>query len=279
MGGAMASNAVTSTKGKANRRPLILASLFGALSAILILTYLQSQKGSDKNQASGAVVPVVFALRDIPERTQIKEGMLEVKIIPVEGAHAQHVASKDVLIDKVTRVPIAAGDQLTSTKVAGEIKDVGFSAVVPDGKRAVAVGVTEVIATGGHISPGDYVDVIAVFEVGGESAGKGGGSGLPNFSGGGVKQFMSATILQRVQVLAVAQRSDPTIPEKGKNAGATPEDAKARSVTLAVTPEEAEKLFLGEEMGKIRLSLRGFADDEQRKIAPVFNSIEDILGR
>jgi pilus assembly protein CpaB len=278
----MATNAVSTTK-KSNRRPLILAMVFGALSALLVLTYLQSAKKDDAGSAA-ATVPVVFATRDIPERTQIKEGMLEVREIPVDARHQLALDSKDLAVGKLTRVPVSAGEQLLSGKLAGDVKDVGFSGTIPEGKRAVAIAVTEVVASGGHIKPGDYVDVIGVFEVGGSPKqdsqgffgdGGGGGSGLPGQSN--VKVYASITVLQHVQVLAVAEQANQNIPASGNGADRE-KKYDDKSATLAVNPEDAEKLFLAEEIGTLRLSLRPFGDDDQRKVQPVYNSLSDLIG-
>lgn len=272
----MASNALSTGSRKTSRRPLILASVFGALSALLVLTYLQSAKTTEK-PTTLATVPAVFALRDIPERTQIKEGMVEIRQIPVDARHRLAVSETGAVVGKITRVPISAGEQILSAKIAGEVKDVGFSAVVPDGKRAVAIGVTEVIATGGQISPGDYVDVIGVFEVNNGSFG--GGNETSPFGGApaaGPKVFSAVTVLQHVQVLAVAQKTDPNLP--ATNAKPSNNQPEAKSVTLAVSPEDAERLFLAEKVGNIRLSLRPFGDEEKRKIQPVFNELDAIVG-
>jgi pilus assembly protein CpaB len=278
----MATNTLSTGSRKASRRPLILAIVFGALSALLVLTYLQSLKSSDKPTTTVATAPVVFAVRDIPERTEIKEGMLEMRQIPVDAKHNLALTSKDLAVGKLTRVPISAGEQLLSTKLAGEVKDVGFSGTIPEGKRAVAVSVTEVIASGGHITPGDYVDVIGVFQVHidpnkqqnfGPST-----SGAPTDSLQLQQQVYTAvTVLQHVQVLAVAQNADQNItPTNGK--APTPTNDQAHSVTLSVSPDDAEKLFLAEEIGKLRLSLRPFNEDDQRKVQPVMNTLQDIVG-
>jgi pilus assembly protein CpaB len=278
----MATNALSAGNRKASRRPLILAIVFGALSALLVLTYLQSLKSSDKSGTAVATAPVVFALRDIPERTEIKEGMLEVRQIPVDAKHNLALTSKDLAVGKLTRVPISAGEQMLSTKLAGDVKDVGFSGTIPEGKRAVAVAVTEVIASGGHITPGDYVDVIGVFEVHTDP------NKQQSFgpSGGGPsdslqlqqKAYTAATVLQHVQVLAVAQNADQNIAPDGNGKVTAQGNDQAHSVTLSVSPEDAEKLFLAEEVGKLRLSLRPFNEDSQRSVLPVLNTLQDIVG-
>lgn len=279
----MATNALSAGKGKPNRRPMILAGVFGAISALLIVIYLQNAKGSEESGKQLATVPVVFALRSIPERTQITDGMVEVRQIPVDAQHKLALGDKGGVVGQITRVKIEQGEQVLSAKLTNQAREVGFSAVVPEGKRAVAIGVTEVIASGGHVAPGDWVDVIGVFKVSvavdQDARPLPGGKPAAGNSGGDsqvIDVMQSMTVLQHVQVLAVAQLDDQAIQPDAKGTG---KSAEARSVTLAVTPEQAQKLFLAEEVGKLRLSLRPFGEaEDQRRIPPTTNSIADILG-
>jgi pilus assembly protein CpaB len=203
--------------------------------------------------------------------------MIEVKQVPLDSRHNLALTERQAAVGQLTRVPIAAGEQVLRNKVADQVRDVGFSANIPQGKRAVAVGVTEVIATGGHIGVGDFVDVIGVFEVYDPSAKNTAASGQSEKA----KPFVSVTILQNIQVLAVAQQSEPTIESsavKDSDRQKVKVNRELKSVTLALTPEQAEKLFLAEEIGTLRLSLRPFGEDEQRKIAPVTNDLPSIVG-
>lgn len=272
----MAANA-TSMPRRNNRKAFIIAAVFGVIAAFLTLMYLRNAK-SEGNK-SLATATVVVAVRDIPERTKIREGMVEVKEVPIDGMHNLALTEKQAAIGQITRVPIAEGEQILSNKVADQIRDVGFSANIPEGKRGVAVGVTEVVATGGHVGVGDFVDVIGVFEVFDPNVKTAFGTG--NGQAEKAKVFTSATILQNIQVLAVAQKSDPEVQTAGKVGDASKRDTTAalKSVTLAVTPEQAEKLFMAEEVGKLRLSLRPFGEDEQRKVVPVYNSLDQIVGQ
>ncbi len=154
---------------------------------------------------------------------------------------------------------------------------------MPEGKRAVAVGVTEVIASGGHISPGDYVDVIGLFEVyaptdaNGNPTGSGPRDTAGKDQGDKPKVYTAVTLLQNIQVLAVAQNDDASLqPGSEKKSNGKPDQAK--SVTLAVTPEQAEKLTLAENIGELRLSLRPFGDTEERKVTPAVNSLSQLVG-
>lgn len=279
----MATNALSTAKGRSNRRPLMLAIVCGALSAVLVLSYLKNSQS--KAAQPVATAPSVFALRDIPVRTVIKEGMIEIRQVPVDTRHPLAITDKNVAIGQITRVPIAAGEQVLSSKVADQVRDVGFSASVPEGKRAVAVGVTEVIASGGHIAPGDFVDVIALLEVylpkdkDGNPIGAGASqSTAGSEQGDKPKVYTSATILQNIQVLAVAQDANATLQPADEKKSSTPKPDQTKSVTLAVTSEQAEKLFLAEEIGRIRLSLRPFGDTEERKVVPATNSVSDLVG-
>ena len=263
---------------------LLVSVTFGALSAILVVAYLSKVKseGGTKNVAT---VPAVFATRDIPERTTIKEDMVEVRNIPVDVRHSLALTDAKGAVGRITRIKIAAGEQVLSSKLADDKREAGFSAVVPEGKRAVAVGVTEVIATGGHLSPGDYVDVIGVFEVQSPTDGSGnpinrptGETAAPGNSDK-PKVYTAMTILQHVLVLAVAQQADPTLEPGGKDDRRPSRTDDVKTVTLAVTPEQAEKLALAEQLGKLRLSLRPFGETEQRPVRPVTNTLTDLAGQ
>jgi pilus assembly protein CpaB len=268
----MASNALSAPGRKSgNRRALLLSVVFGAVSAVLVVVYLGSREGS--GGGSAVTVPAVFAVRDIPERTTIKEGMVEVREIPIDARHNLALQDEAKAVGQITRVRIAAGEQVLSNKLAEQVKAVGFAANVPEGKRAIAVGVTEVIGTGGNIAPGDFVDVIGVFEVNTTTSPR---DTAAKDQGDKPKVFTAITILQNIQVLAVARDSEDRL-ESGNDSKKQPKAADIKSVTLAVTPEQAEKLFLAEEIGRLRLSLRPFGESEERKVAPVSNSLEELL--
>jgi pilus assembly protein CpaB len=270
----MAANAAPLQR-RSSRRAFIVAVLFGLLAAFLALSFLRSAKDDDGGR-SVAMVPAVVAVRDIPERTVVKEGMVEVKQFAPDARHNLALAERELVVGQVTRQPIAAGEQVLRNKIADGPQAVGFSNNIPQGKRAVAVEVNEVVATGGHIGVGDFVDVIGVFEVHDPDA----KNTAASSQGDKAKPYVAVTLLQNIQVLAVAQRSEPTLQSSGKSGdNQSSKASEAKSVTLALTPEQAEKIFLAEEIGVLRLSLRPFGDDEQRKIAPVTNDLPSIVGQ
>ena len=249
------------------RKPLLLAVALGLAAALMSWTYVQR---AGHRPPPVAMVPVVVAAQDIAVRTQITPQMLVIKEVPADARHPKALTALDQANGKVSSLPVAAGEQVLSTKFFARKEDSGLAFQIAPGKRAVSVAVSEVITAGGLINPGDFVDVVGLF------------SGLPSSGASAANQDFTSVVLQNIEVLAVAQfiqgpAADPqaSIGVAGVG-GSKPDPAKqdqqarpnARTFTLAVTPEEAQKLILAEEKGKIRLALRGVDDHQTGGVAP-----------
>ena len=247
------------------RKALIGATVLGLLAAMLSWSFIQ-RAGQGARQTG--LVPVVVAAQDIPVRTLVTPQMLAIKELPADARHAKAFTGVEQINGKVSNLPIAAGEQVLSTKFFARKEDSGLAFRIPPGRRAISVTVNELISSGGLINPGDFVDVITVFS--GTEGGNQASQAIP------ANQDSAAMVLQNIEVLAVAQSlQGPTAEPTGANAvagqvtGNRPDSRQeaiarpnARTATLAVTPEEAQKLILAEEKGKIRLALRGVDDHE-----------------
>jgi pilus assembly protein CpaB len=259
--------------GRTNRRLLLLALVAGLVAAILV--YAALSRSSESTGGAGGVastVPAVVAKQDIPARTKITTSMVEVRQVPSDVHSELGYTDLSQVVGQVTRYPIATNEEVLSTKVVSlaNVAKTGdsLSYVIPEGKRAISIQVSEVVSGGGLVLPGDYVDVIGVFNV--------------TFSSGDQQttedKYFSRIILQNIGVLAVAQTVVDTAPEVAASTGtgdqttttdtgdqivrnteASPEP-KASTVTLAVTPQEAQLLFLAEENGVLRLAVRPYGD-------------------
>ena len=116
-------------------------------------------------------------------------------------------------------------------------KEAGLTVRLTQGHRAVAIRVDEVIGVSGFIKPDDRVDVIVTAVPPGKKS---------------QDEKLSKIVLQNKRVLSVAQNLEH-------------KDGKAqvvRSITLEVTPEEAEKLSLASQEGQIILALRAMGDEQ-----------------
>ncbi|MCJ7492451.1 MAG: Flp pilus assembly protein CpaB [Dehalococcoidia bacterium] len=257
MAGSM--NKITRGSG---RGLLLLALLFAAVAAILAFVALN--RGSDnKDEASAAdTKTVVVAARDIPARTDLESEMLKTIDVPVDSVLSDTYSDPSALVGQTTRYPLVENEQVTALKigVTEDVKDQGLSSVLPTGMRAFSITISEESSVGGLVLPGDLVDIIAIFD-----------SGL-------VGVDKAVTLLQNVEVLAIAQTAQEAIPPAAETTpdgqaatpvasgtlGERPEDVKpnpsARTVTLAVTQDQAQLLALVQAQGDLALSLRSFGD-------------------
>lgn len=220
-----------STKGL-----VVIALVFSLLAAVLVYSYLQSLAARTVKPG----VPVVVAKADIPPKTQIKAEMLKVMNVPAE--YIQPGALQDIskAVGVVAREQIVAGEQITQRRLFIEGKSGTFSGIIPKDKRAVSVAVTEVTGVAGMVKPGDFVDVIVTFD--------------PNTVG----EHLSQIFLQNVKVLAFNRET-----EAGAADGSVKKETAVKmTVTLAVSPDEATRLAVADEKGKIRLALRPYLPGE-----------------
>jgi len=245
-----------------NSRGLLpLAVVSGLVAAVLVFIALV-RAGDDSRPGSrpaGAMLRVVIAEQDIPARTEIGPEMLSVVEVPGSLAVNGALDNVEALVGETTRYPVAAGQQVTLEGVGPQNGDDSVPWILAPGFRALAVEVDEIRGAGGLILPGDRVDVIAVLAA--EAAGV----------------DSAVTVLQNVEVLAVAQVTQEALPRAEAVDGAAPDPSasassgqrpadaepqpEARTVTLSLTPEQAQLLALIQDKGKIWLSLRPFGDD------------------
>jgi pilus assembly protein CpaB len=226
--------------------------------------------------AAPTVVGVVTAATDIGVGKAIGPGMVTVKQVNQDQAPQGAFKNEAECQGWVAISPIAAGDPITQTNVRQQADINALSYKVPQDMRAVTVFVDEVQGVSGLIKPGDRVDVLATFDLKDETA-------------------ITRTVLQDTLVLALSTTmvaeeaaAAPAAPaaegDKGKApaGGAAPpppaqgDNAKKYpTVTLAVTPGDAQKLVLADSKGKIRLSLRR-AGDSTYATVPAANNWELI---
>jgi pilus assembly protein CpaB len=145
--------------------------------------------------------------------------------------------SAEKLIGRVAVVNIAPREAITDAKLAPAGTEGGLTAVIPEGYRAMTVKVDDAVGVSGFIQPGAVVDVVVVID--------------PRENG--VNQDpISKVVLQNIKVLANGQNID-----KPKNER---EATTVKAVTLQVTPEQAEKLALAANEGKLQLIMRNSTD-------------------
>lgn len=230
---------------------LPLGLLCGVLAGVMVLSFL----GEQEKRISGPPPPkvnVMVAKTDVPSGVKLTQEMLISQSILAEMKHPQALESMSEATGKLTLYPLVKGEQVLSPRLGDKPRAISLAGVVPAGRRAVSVAATDVVAAGGLILPGDWVDVLAVFE-----------------SRDGANVNALATLsLENIEVLALdreavgveAKESASQAADAKKPAPAPAGGAIAHTITLAVTPEEAQRLMLADRSGTLRLALRASGD-------------------
>ena len=127
-------------------------------------------------------------------------------------------------------------EPVLESKLADLAAGGGLPPLIPEGMRALSVRVDEVIGVAGFVTPQTRVDVILTMTpIGSDDP-------------------VSKVILQNVQALAAGQVIQRN--EEG-------EPMLVTVVTVLVTLEEAEKLVLATNQGRIQMALRNTLDLEE----------------
>jgi pilus assembly protein CpaB len=221
-----------------SRRTIFLVAVCaGLLAALLVFLFVDAQKTRAAQMATP--VSVVVAVQDIPARTIIEPSALRLSRQPVGLLPSDCASTLEEVKGKVALEMIGAGEPIRRGKLSAKNASLGLAYVVKADMRAVAVALDPIIGVAGFLKPGDRVDVLATFVVDDISVTK--------------------TVLQDVELLTLGGEAQPT--EVASKEGQSAQARTQPNATLAVTPEQAEKLILAESRGKLRLALRAVGDD------------------
>ncbi|GAC1576389.1 MAG: hypothetical protein NVS3B7_09260 [Candidatus Elarobacter sp.] len=216
------------------RTTLLVALTIAAGTGFLTLNYVSSVNRSEAAQAEPQR-GILVAKADIPARATIDVSMLRRVSRPVSQIEPDAVIDAHKAIGSLALVSLPSGSTITSSRI-GRPQNVALAVVLKPGMRAVSIGIDRVKAVGGLIQPGDRVDVIAV----------------PPRIGDETPQ--ARTILRGATVLASGTQMESVAQA---NAQPSQQDAQnLTTVTLAVTPAQADVLATADVNATLRLALR-----------------------
>lgn len=211
-----------------SRSPLGRLALAGGLGlAVTSAFYVLAPSGSQDKAEATPRAAVVTVSRHVPAFSKLTAADLKVQQVPAPLAPQGALRESGVAEGRFVRQDLYPGEPLVDAKLFPAGQEYPTVLPLPQGRRAVTIAVNEVVGVAGFITVGSLVDVIATIDVD--------------------QQSVSRIILQNIQVLAAAQN-----PQKEDS----PQAKVVSSVTLAVTPQEAETLTLATEKGAIRLAMR-----------------------
>lgn len=230
---------------------LILALGCGVVASIGI-TQVMAKRGADPAQTE--LEAVVVAVADIPMGDPIAPQLVKLEEWPKDKVPKGALQSLEEVENRRPKSRIFAGSPVMDNQLLGKgVLDQGASDSIPKGMRVISVKVDLVSGNASLIRPGDRVDVLV----------------HPNTGGGDLNKAVTRTILQDIKVFAVDNVWEATT-STGEKA------IVAKTISLLVTPAQAEKVTLAEEMGKIRLVMRSPNDKEQAKVSGAVAM--DVLG-
>jgi pilus assembly protein CpaB len=218
------------------KRPAVL----GAVAVVLFLFTTASLRSYLKNVGSGAPAApaiastsVVVATELLPLGIALEPQHMRAIPWPGDGVPVGAFSDPGAIVGWVTRSSFVPNEPFLPDKLANPQTPGVLPLMIPPGMRATSVRVNEVTGISGFVTPGSKVDVIATM--------------ASEQAEGGKEAF---TLLENVEVLAIAQTMEqrdnkPTL---------------ANTVTLLVSPEEAERVTLAGNEGTLQLVLRNFQD-------------------
>ena len=215
-----------------------MSGLIAGACAFLVYRMMGTRLAAAKPLATTSLVA---AARDLKIGVMIAPSDLTTVSIAGSAPKGALTNPKDVIGRGVVSA-IYQGEPILDDRLAPKGSGGGLAATIPQGMRACAVKVDEVVGVAGFVTPGMRVDVLV----------SGNPPGTPGADG-----TMTKTILQNIQVLSAGT-------DIQKDAEGKPQQVQV--VNLLVTPEQAESLSLASNQLKIQLVLRNPLDT---KIAPV----------
>ena len=210
-------------------------SLVFALVVSAIFYQLTARAGAPTGTAPEAkeMKDVVVAAKPLGIGGSIKPGDVKVSKIPADQFPKGAFSKVEEVMDR----PVVSNILLEEPIIVGRLGErgsgQGIAPIIPVGMRAVTVRVTEVVGVAGFVLPGMRVDVLV--------------TGRPPDT----NDTVTTTVLQNIVVLSAGQTYQPDARGQAINAS---------TVTVLVTPEQAELLTLAGSEGRIQLVLRNGSD-------------------
>jgi pilus assembly protein CpaB len=216
--------------------PLVLAIVLGVVAAKVAKDTLMKNRAAAG--PAGKFVKIVVAKDDIQPGQEIKAEQINLAQVQENAAPASSFTDVEKLNGRSAEMMILKGQPIVEAMLAQEGAGTGIQALIPKGMRAVTIEVNEFTGVAGLLVPNCHVDILATINDGASNT------------------QVSKAIVQNVTVKAVGQRT--TV-----NGNEPPNPNEMfRSVTLLLTPKDAEAIELACTTGRPRLVLRGGRDTE-----------------
>ena len=239
----------------------LVASAALGLGALFVARIWLPQQNAKASPTAAPVVtagvPVVLAASAIPYGVKLEAKQLALVRMPADAVPPGAFTSVDQVMKQdaggapVALTAISEREPILPSKLSGPGARPTMSALIGEGMRAYTIGVTEVAGGGGHVLPGDRVDVVVTREI----------SAATPMDGGHGK-LVSEVVIQNVRVLGMDLNIDPN----------STHPTVARTASLEVGVEDAERLALAAQAGTLSLALRRTGAAEIKAVRPMLTA-------
>lgn len=225
---------------------LLMLALGCGLIASIGITQVMAKRGTVAPAPTGDVAAIFVAMTDISMGDPVTLQMVKLEDWPKDKIPPGALSKIEDVEGRRPKAKIYAGSPILENHLLSKgASEQGATGLIPKGYRVVSVKTDAVNSGSGLLRPGDRVDVLVHLE-------RNPSKGIPETS--------TRTFLQDIKVFAVNDIFALDSAENGE------ESIKAQTVSLLVTPEQAEKVMLATELGRIRLAMRSPEDDEQTTV-------------
>lgn len=208
-------------------------SLVFALVVSSIFYQISARSGSDTVAEDTQTKDLVVAVRPLAVGATVRADDVKVMKVSASQFPSGGISNVEEVIDRPVISNILLDEPVHQGRLAPRGSGAGLAPVIPEGMRALSLKVNEVVGVSGFVLPGMRVDVLV--------------TGSPPDD----RDRITATILQNILVLSAGQEMEADAQGRAMNVG---------TVTLLVTPEQAEKLTLATNRGQVQLVLRNGSD-------------------
>jgi pilus assembly protein CpaB len=235
---------------------LLVLALGCGLVASIGINQVLANRGKMPVAPVGETVPIFVALADIGMGDELTLENIKLEAWPKDKVPAGAMTKLEEVENRRTRTRLYAGEPVLEAKLFSEGASAqGGSVLIPKGMRVVSVKVDNVSSSSGMILPGDRVDVLVHMV---ENEGK------------GIPETATRTVLQDVKVFAVNDLYTRDPRDKDETS------ISAKTISLLVTPQQAELITLASEVGSIRLTMRSLEDEGSTEAGGA--AIGELLG-
>ncbi len=265
---------------------LIAAIVFAAVAAVIVLRMSANEEPTPQQQIMGESQPalkavnVYVAATPVPIGSTLAQEMIAVQPWPEHLVPEGFIRtdSGTSIVGMVARGPFQVQEPFLASKLANPNDPNFLAGALPKGMRVITLQTNEIEGVGGFVFPGDHVDIMFTHQITRWVTPPSTSNSSAVVQPREQATTITESLLTNVMVLATDQRvSSSNTTDKNGNL------IIPRSLSLMVSPTDAQRLRLAAQKGTLTLALRSLQDKESSDPLIVtgpadISSVEEFAG-